>query len=159
MGAETGQPCAQNDWRYDEVVTARQRSCGKVMFSEVFVCPHGCIFLWSHVLSRGWVSLVPGPLGWEVCPGCGNVWGVGMSRGGYSPYTRQGILWDMVSKRVVHILLACSLVFEVCLLLTYSFPTVKAWLHTAPCTALLFAISEVQNFLSVWNFRQNYTIW
>ena len=39
--------------------TARKRSCGKVMFSKVSVCSQG--YLCSHVLFRGWVSMVPGP--------------------------------------------------------------------------------------------------
>ena len=40
------------------VVTARQRSCGNIMFSQVSVFPQG---------GRGWVSLVPCPfLGWYV---------------------------------------------------------------------------------------------
>ena len=34
------------------MITVRKSSCGKVMFSEAFV---------SHLFSRGWVSLIPGP--------------------------------------------------------------------------------------------------
>ena len=38
----------------------------KVMFLQVFVCPRGIWYLWSHVPSReGRVSLVPCPF-WEV---------------------------------------------------------------------------------------------
>ena len=67
--------------------TARKRSCGKVMFSQVSVFPQ-----------REWVFT---PRGW-VCPG-----------GGYSappPIHATGILRDTVDKRVVRILLECFLV-------------------------------------------------
>ena len=85
------------------MITTCQRIYGKVLFSPVFVCPHGSryllyqvpsggAYLWYQVLSRGWVYLGLGiSVGW-VCPGCGHVWGgyvkgmgmsrrVGMSRG------------------------------------------------------------------------------
>ena len=64
------------------IVTARKRSCGKVMFSQVFVCPQGGGYLWYQVLSglnisgRGWYVQGMGMIG-RVCPG------VGMSMGGY----------------------------------------------------------------------------
>ena len=62
------------------LITARQRSCGKVMFLLVSVCPQGVSISGPMSFPGGWVSLVPGPLqgggvdmsrGW-VCPedGC-----------------------------------------------------------------------------------------
>ena len=64
------------------LITARQRSCGKVMFSQVCVC-----------LRKGgeWVCLVSGPFwggvggvyAWSQTPSEGYVWGVGMSRDGW----------------------------------------------------------------------------
>ena len=66
-------------------ITARKRSCGKIMFSQVSVCSRGN--LWYHVLSGvGWVSLAPGPLlGW-VCQGVGTALDMGpQERGEYLP--------------------------------------------------------------------------
>ena len=63
------------------IVTGRKRSCGKVMFSQVFVCPQGG-YLWYQVLSGlnisrgGWYVQGMGMIG-RVCPE------VGMSMGGY----------------------------------------------------------------------------
>ena len=41
------------------IFTARQRSCWKVMFLHLFVCPGGMMSIpvWSHVLSGGMMSL------------------------------------------------------------------------------------------------------
>ena len=53
------------------LITARQQSFGKVMFSQMSVCPRrgGAEYLWSHVLS---LSLVPCPFWGRVylvpCP-------------------------------------------------------------------------------------------
>ena len=70
------------------LITARNGSCGKVMFSVVSVCP------W------GWVCLVPGPF-----------WGMGMSRGrGWvciSYWHLVAATTCTVGKRAICILLEC----------------------------------------------------
>ena len=93
-------------------IAARQRSCGKVMFTQVSVCPRG-------------VDGISGPMSF---PGvCGYLWyqvpsvgggyvhgqGLDMSRRveyvqgrGYST-PRHGIQRNMVDKRAVRILLEC----------------------------------------------------
>ena len=50
-----------------EIFTAPQRSCGKVMLSQVFVCPRGCVYdvtsclaTWCHIPSGGGVCLLDG---------------------------------------------------------------------------------------------------
>ena len=50
------------------IFTACRPGCGKVKFSQVSVHHSvkvlgGGAYLWSHVLSGGWVSLVTGPFG------------------------------------------------------------------------------------------------
>ena len=62
---------------------SRYRPPTKLREGNVFrgVCLSTGVYLWSHVLSRGWVSLVPGPLG----RGGGYVQGVGMSEGWVCP--------------------------------------------------------------------------
>ena len=65
-------PFAMND-----IFTAGKRSCGKVMFSQVSVCPQISRYLLYQVHSRGWICqgdgiLTPSewvsPGGW-LCPG------------------------------------------------------------------------------------------
>ena len=76
------------------VITARQRSCGKVMFSRVSVCPEGGGYLWFHVWRVTHQSEM-GPQGVGTHP---------------PPH---GIQWDMVSKWAVRILLECFLVVSI----------------------------------------------
>ena len=92
------------------LTTARQRSCGKVLFSQVSVSHsvHGGD-LWFHILSRaGWVwylwYLVPS--GGKYVQECGYDLGrgAGMSRGRVPIPAGHGIQWDMVRKWAVHIL-------------------------------------------------------
>ena len=54
-------------------ITARKRSCGKVMFSRVSVCTRGN--LWYHVLSGVGMGIF----------GTRSLTRVGMSGGGYRP--------------------------------------------------------------------------
>ena len=71
------------------IITVRQRSCGKVMFSQVFVCPReGVAYLWFQVPS---LSLVPCPFwgGYGIslpCPfleGGGGIQGIGYAHPRY----------------------------------------------------------------------------
>ena len=79
------------------IFTARQRSCGKVMFSQMYVCPQG--------VDISGPMFFPGMLGY--------LWYQLHSKGagyvGGDPPTRRGIQWDTVGKRVVRILLKCFL--------------------------------------------------
>ena len=113
------------------IITARKRSCGKVMF---YRCLSVWGNLWSHVLSGGWVgisgirSLLGVDVSWRqgvfregpVCLGVGMSTGyvqrrvVYVQRGGYPPTPtldmEPGIPRDTIGKLVVHILLECCLV-------------------------------------------------
>ena len=105
--------------RFLAVITARQRSWGKVMLSKVSVSQsvqEGWVSLVPRPFQRvWWVSLVPGPLGW-VClvPGPFQGWlgksgqvgmsgWMGISRGWVPPT-------DMIGKWTVRILLECLFV-------------------------------------------------
>ena len=77
-------------------ITARERSWGKVMFFyrclSVILSRRGCGYLWFHVLSGEWVSLVPSPF-WG-----GYLWesllvGRYVQRVGSLPLPRHGT-WD-----------------------------------------------------------------
>ena len=74
-----------NYFDFSGFITARKWSCREVMFSQVSVCSQAVGYLWSHVISRGWVSLISGPSGYVqgvgisrgwVCPGNGYIQGV-----------------------------------------------------------------------------------
>ena len=65
---DDGAAVAGRKTKHLNVVTARQRSCGKVMFSLVSVIlsrrasmPGPEWYAWSQVPSGGWVCLVPDP--------------------------------------------------------------------------------------------------
>ena len=83
---------------HGDIFTDRQRSCGKVTFSQVFVCPQGVdISGPMSLLGRGWVGLVSGVFwggyAWYQVssgvdmPGTRSLLGVGMSRDGTPPAT------------------------------------------------------------------------
>ena len=60
----------------ERIITAHQRSWGKVMFSQFFVCPKAGVGISGTRSLPGWVDM---SVCW-VCPGDGNVQeGVGMS--------------------------------------------------------------------------------
>ena len=103
--------------------TARQRSCGKAMFSQVSVCPSGGVGISCPMFFLGWISLVPGPF-WGVamsmewvCPWGGYVQrcvltpDMGPQGGGYvrgrwvHTHPSHRIQQDTVGKRAVPILL------------------------------------------------------
>ena len=68
-------------------ITARQRICRKVMFSQVSLCPQGAGYLWYQVLSGGWICPVGGGY---VCLGHGHVQGVGGHVQGVGGYIQGG---------------------------------------------------------------------
>ena len=55
------------------VFTARQKNLGKVMFSQVFVCPQGVGYLWSHGRSTVgryiWSHVTSGGWGYSILLG------------------------------------------------------------------------------------------
>ena len=118
--------------------------CGKVVFSQVSVCPQGCNS--GHMSFPG-----VGVSGTRFPSGGGYVQGV---RGGYvqklvlplrQTWHTMGYGQQAGGKHPTE-MLSCS---KSCLLLTYSFPTVKA---------LITHSTVVYNFPLVWDFYQSYTI-
>ena len=88
------------------VINARQRGCGKVMFSQVSVCPQGGLSLVPCPFWGG-VSLVLGSFWGWVCPEGGYSHIPPDMGRGYSP--RNGIQWDAA----VRILLECFLLVSI----------------------------------------------